>query len=213
MNFDPLARHYHWMEFLTAGTLLDRCRIQWLERCAAARDILIFGEGDGRFLAALRRVNREAHVMVVDSSEAMLKRARNRLLKEHDSLDGIQWLHADARDWMPLREGFDCVVTHFFLDCFQQPEVERLIPRVTEAMRQGGSWLLAEFRLPSSGVSRLRARWVLALAYLFFRWTVHLSASALPDIESAIAREGLGLVQRRTFNWGLLHSDVWVKRV
>ena len=213
MNFDRLARHYGWMEFLAAGNLLQRCRTEWLDECAGVEDILILGEGDGRFLAVLRQVNPTANVVVLDSSRSMLERARRRLDRKRISSSRIQWLQEDARSWVPPKLAFDCLVTHFFLDCFQQEEIERLIPQLASTIRNGGNWLLAEFRVPASGWGRVRAKSVLAVAYPFFRWTVNLSASRLPHIEPVIRDNGLGLVQRKTFNWGLLHSDVWEKRL
>src|ERR1041385_77794 len=61
MSFDALAPHYLWMEWLLAGRKLQRCRTAFLDEARAARDILLLGEGNGRFLQALLQVNRTAN--------------------------------------------------------------------------------------------------------------------------------------------------------
>ena len=56
-NFDRLARIYRWMELVTFGPLLGRCRYRFLEQLCNCRTALLLGDGDGRFAARLLAAN------------------------------------------------------------------------------------------------------------------------------------------------------------
>jgi SAM-dependent methyltransferase len=81
-NFDSLARPYRWMEYLTFGSALQRCRTHFLPqlsgRCPALGTALILGDGDGRFLARLLAANPHLSVDAVDTSAAMLRQLTRR---------------------------------------------------------------------------------------------------------------------------------------
>jgi len=79
MSFDSLAAHYRWMEWLLAGRKLQRCRTAFLRRINPPREVLLLGEGNGRFLEALLQAHPQARVTCVDASAAMLERARARM--------------------------------------------------------------------------------------------------------------------------------------
>jgi hypothetical protein len=53
MNFDRLAPHYHWMEKIFAGGLMQRCRTTFLPNTKNCRQALLVGEGTGKFLVEL----------------------------------------------------------------------------------------------------------------------------------------------------------------
>jgi hypothetical protein len=75
-NFDILAPHYRWMEWILAGGKLQRCRAAFLDSIPPPRNALLIGEGNGRFLAALRGAYPEVRCLCVDASEPMLRQAR-----------------------------------------------------------------------------------------------------------------------------------------
>jgi hypothetical protein len=69
--------------------------------------------------------------------------------------------------------------------------------------------LLADFHEPPSGLAKWRARLILETMYLFFRWMAGLPAARLTPPDKALAEAGFVLRERRFFDWGLLHSDLW----
>ena len=71
-NFDPIARPYRWLEYLTFGPYLERCRYHFLNQLGQHCRALILGDGDGRFTARLLAANPEISVDAVDSSATML---------------------------------------------------------------------------------------------------------------------------------------------
>jgi hypothetical protein len=200
MSFDALAPYYRGMEFLLAGSLLHRCRTAFLQEAAQARTALLLGESPGRYLIELLRVKPRMDVTCVNSSARMLAVAREHLPAPRFS---------DWRAWSGDGGPFDLVATHFFLDCFRADQLAELVPKVAASASSSAIWVLSDFREPPSGWQRVRARFVLKLAYLFFRWAAGLSASQLSPPDPFLEASGFQLLQRRLFHHGLLHADLW----
>jgi SAM-dependent methyltransferase len=209
MNFDRLAPHYRWIEGVSAGHKLQSCRTAFLKEIAAPERILIVGEGNGRFLVECRRAWPCARITCVDSSRRMLALARARLLRAGFADAGVDFIHADALDWPAPRAAFDLVVTHFFLDCFPEEQLERVVSLLAEAAAAGAEWLLADFQIPGSGLARWRARLIVGSLYLFFRAATGLPARRLIAPDALLERNGFQLAARRVTDWGLLRSDRW----
>jgi ubiquinone/menaquinone biosynthesis C-methylase UbiE len=213
MSFDSLARHYRWMEFVLAGDKLQRCRTAFLHKTTAAQRVLIVGEGNGRFLAACRQAIPFAFITVADSSRRMLDAARTRLARRVKDSDNVEFVHADARTWMPPNAAYDLIVTHFFLDCFPDNQLERVITNLATAAKPTAAWLLADFQMPADGLQHHRAKAIHALMYAFFRVATKLPARRLISPDSYLRAHGFELKEKRTSEWELLHSDLWQRGV
>jgi ubiquinone/menaquinone biosynthesis C-methylase UbiE len=209
MSFDALASSYRAFEFLVAGGKLHRCRTAFLQEAAQAKAALLLGEGPGRYLAELLRVNPGVEVTCLDSSRCMLAEAKRRLETFGLADRTVRYACTDWEDWRGEGGPFDLVATHFFLDCFQAAELGELIAKVASLTAPGATWVLSDFRVPTGGWQRLRARLVLKIAYLFFRWATGLSASHLTPAGPFLVAADFCLVQRRLYNHGLLHADLW----
>ena len=194
---------------MSAGDKLQRCRTAFLGRIAAATNILIVGEGNGRFLVECRRKFPHAKITVVDASPRMLARAQKRLTGQGMTCDRIEFTCADALTWTPPEGAFDLIVTHFFLDCFRAEQVESLIAALARSAAPGANWLLGDFRYAPAGLPRYRSRLILWLLYRFFRFATRLSASTLTSPDVFLAQRGFKLREREIYDWGLLHSDRW----
>ena len=105
-NFDRLARIYKWMEFVTFGPFLSRCREAFLSEVRSARRAVVLGDGDGRFTAELLHVNSQVRIDAVDASPAMLQALLRRVRKNAGRVSAHC---ADARDWQPANPPYDLV--------------------------------------------------------------------------------------------------------
>ena len=210
MSFDALAPHYRWMESLLAGSKLQRCRTAFLDELGESRRILLLGEGHGRFLEALAKRNVAAQVTCVDASSRMLLEAERRLRRRHPSFR-VEWVHADVFAWSPPARPYDLIVTHFFLDCFTREQLNELIRKFSSSLQAEGKWLLADFCQPANGFGRLRAGAILWLMYRFFRFATKLPASRLVSPDALLAANGFQLRKRLSYDWGLLHADLWCR--
>lgn len=209
MSFDALAPHYRWMEIALAGEKLQRCRTAFLDRLSPPENILIWGEGNGRFLVECRRRWRGAKILCADASRKMLQLAKERLERYGGSAEQVEFLQADVVAWSPPTGEFDLIVTHFFLDCFRPEQLQNVVSKLATAARQKAAWLLADFQAPEFGMKRVRAQLILNAMYLFFKIATRLPASKLTRPDPFLVRGEFVLSERRVSEWGLLHTDLW----
>jgi hypothetical protein len=211
MSFDTLAPHYRWMEWLLAGGKLQRCRTAFLREVKDARNVLLLGEGNGRFLVPFARANRSAQITIVDASAGMLRQTQRRVasLGPQGNPERIEYVHADVLAWSRPERSFDLIVTNFFFDCFRAEQLEALMPRLASSAAANAQWLVSDFRVPQRGFARWRARWIVAVMYGFFRIVTRLPARVLAPVDSLLQSAGFELRERRISEWGLLHTDLW----
>ncbi|HUZ95160.1 MAG TPA: class I SAM-dependent methyltransferase [Edaphobacter sp.] len=203
-NFNPIARPYRWLEYLTLGRALERCRLHFLPKLLNQKKALVIGDGDGRFLAALMAANLRIHVDAVDSSATMLQLLRQRC---EASATRLETHHTSALSFAPT-EAYDLVVTHFFLDCLTQSDVEALIDRIAPTLTPDALWLISDFRIPE-GHMRLPARILVRSLYLAFRIITGLRTTHLPDYASPLAKAGLTRLAHHHSLAGLLTTELW----
>ncbi len=171
-GFDRIAKRYRLLEYLTLGRMLEQTRLHFLPRLLTARNALILGDGDGRFLAQLLAENSNLHVTAVDCSAAMLNLLRQRCTPYGDRLHTVL---ADALSFTPpAGAGYDLVVSHFFFDCFTEPEIDELLRRISPELEPSALWLVSDFRIPA-GLMRLPAKILVRALYLAFRVITGLS--------------------------------------
>lgn len=209
MSFNWLAPHYRWMEWVLAGNKLQQCRTAFLPQQANSTNVLILGEGNGRFLVECRRILRSARIVCLDASERMLDLARQRLHRSGLGTANVEFLTMDALTWAPPQHCFDLIVTHFFLDCFRSEQLGLLLPRLASSAGPEASWLLADFQIPQSGLARCRAVIIHRLMYWFFGVATRLPARRLTPPDPWLLAHGFQLRERRVTDWGLLRSDLW----
>ena len=206
VNFDRIARPYRWLEYLTFGPMLERCRFYRIHQLTPARRALVIGDGDGRFLARLLTANPQLYADVIDSSPAMLRLLESRVTAI-GACDRVVLHHGDALAFEPAAT-YDLVITHFFLDCLSTREVQTFATRIRPRLAPNALWIVSEFAIPS-GLAALPTRFIVAALYAAFRVITGLRTRVLPDYASALAREGFTLSDRRHFLAGLIVSDLW----
>ncbi|MFC5864254.1 class I SAM-dependent methyltransferase [Acidicapsa dinghuensis] len=207
-NFNRLALIYRWLEYLTFGPFLHRCRTHFLPHLEHCRNALILGDGDGRFTAALLRFNPAIHVTAIDASPAMLAALRKRC---SPSISRLTTQTADLRQWAPdpsaLR--YDLVCTHFFLDCLSTEEIAAIAHRLTPVLAPNALWIISEFAIPSTAFGHFAAAPLVWLLYRAFRLLTGLRQQSLPGYPSALTASGWSLQSQIPQLRGLLSSQLW----
>jgi ubiquinone/menaquinone biosynthesis C-methylase UbiE len=206
-NFDRVARLYRWLEYLSFGPWLARCRNAQLAHLTGARHALLLGDGDGRFLARLLAANPTLTADVVDSSHAMLS-LLDRRLRRAQVHQRIRLHHADALNWDPIGP-YDLIVSHFFLDCFFPHQLEQLFDSVLPHVLPDAQWVISEFAIPPNPFAAFFARGIIRWLYRAFGWTTGLRVRALPDYAASLLRRGLLPIHERPYLAGLLCSQLW----
>lgn len=207
-NFDRVARIYRWAEYASLGSLLQRTRRYFLPALRECRRAMVLGDGDGRFLAKLMAQNALMQAVAVDTSAAMLELLRRNCVRAAANAEERQTLvRASALETMPA-EDTDLIVTHFFLDCLTQAEVETLCGRVVARLENGALWVVSEFRIPE-GTMRWPARALVRGLYIGFRMLAGLRTAELPDHTRALRAAGFVKVAQRLSLAGVLTAEVW----
>jgi SAM-dependent methyltransferase len=207
-NFDLVALPYRWMEYATFGRALQRCRCRLLPQVARCRSALLLGDGDGRFLAKLLAANPGMSVDSVDTSAAMLCQLTKRAhAAAPDASIRLRTHRVSALSFVPDRR-YDLIVTHFFLDCLTQAEVESLCEQLAPYIERGALWLFSDFNIPPSCM-RWPARAIVRLLYVGFRLLTGLRITALPDHAAALTAVGFNRTVGHTSLQGLLVSELW----
>ena len=210
-GFDKLARPYRWMEYLSFGPLLERCRFRWIPELSGCRRALVLGDGDGRFTARLLSADRSLHVDAVDVSAGMLAALRERC-ERAGVQNRLTTHHASATGPLPAGE-FDLIATHFFLDCLSDEDTVALARRIREQASQGALWVVSDFVVAEHGGMRLLSRWVVRALYFCFRVLTGLRTRSLPDWPGALAFAGFRPVRTERLAGGLLTSQLWQAEV
>jgi SAM-dependent methyltransferase len=205
-NFDRVARAYRWMEYLSFGPMLERCRFYRLGEAAKRQRALVIGDGDGRFLARLLKENARLPAEAVDSSRAMLQ-----LLEERAAAANAGprlTVHCiDARAFSPSGQ-YDLVATHFFLDCLSTEETTALVERIRPHLLPGAMWIVSDFAIPQ-GITALPARFIVSFLYAAFGVLTGLEVRHLPRHAEALQAAGFLLNSRKEWLGGLLFSESW----
>ncbi len=205
-NFDGLARIYRWMELLTFGPWLQRCRCAFLGDLTRCRRAVILGDGDGRFTAQLLRANSTIEIDAIDLSAVML---RALLRRAGQNAPRVRAHCADARMGQPAHPPYDLIVTHFFLDCLTGDEVRSLADRLRGALSPAGLWVVSEFAIPEGAFGRWVARPEVGLLYRAFALLTGLAVRNLPNHAAALHAAGFSLLTCRSCLGGLLIAEIW----
>lgn len=207
-SFDLIAKPYRWLEYATFGTALIRCRNYFLPALAGCRRALVLGDGDGRFTARLLAYHPQLHVDAIDISPAMLALLTRRAHSAHPTASTrLRTQIADVRHFSPGGP-YDLIVTHFFLDCLTQPDLDALAQLLNQHLAPNALWLVSDFRIPT-GFMRLPARVLIRSLYFGFRLLTGLCVTHLPNHATAFNSAGLTRSARHLSLGGLLTTELW----
>ena len=206
MSFDLIARHYRWLETITFANKLQMARIAFLDQMGLPKRALITGEGTGSFLCELLRKHPSMQVDCVDASRHMLALARDRTASNNAR---VRFLHENLLTWSPEENSYDLVVSHFFLDCFNENEVEKIVGKVARSAVPSAIWLVADFSIPEELLRKLHAQTWLWVMHRFFRAVARISARELTDPSPFLLAHGFRCVKREQWRLGLVGSQLW----
>jgi ubiquinone/menaquinone biosynthesis C-methylase UbiE len=209
VNFNRVARHYHWLETLAFGDTLQRSRTWWIGNVPRPGRALIIGEGNGRFLSELLRVHPGIEIDCVDASDRMLRLARQNVSRaDPNSAARVRFLRRDVLSWSPSGS-YDLLVTHFFLDLFHRESVQSIVAKLARAAAPNATWLIADFTIPSGRLTGCHAKLWLRAMYLFFKLTAGVTANTLVDPGVFLQRNGFARGSHRSFRLGMVKSELY----
>ena len=211
-EFGRLARSYRWIEYLSFGFYLKQCRELRINEMLRCNRALVYGDGDGRFLAKLTRRAPRMQITAVDASSQMLRQAGFRLPADAQ----VHLFHADALAFLSdevAEHPFDLVISHFFLDCFDEDQLTSLMNRVAAATSAGTIWVVSDFAIPKHPAVRVFGIAIIRSLYFAFGLLTGLKTRRLPDHARVMRDAGWVLDDERRLLFGLLISQRWRRGV
>ena len=207
-DFNRIARPYRFLEYITLGKALENCRNHYLPQLLNRHRALVLGDGDGRFLAKLLAENPHLHADAVDISATMLRLLRKRCEEATpDAKTRLRTHQSDALTFSP-QNSYDLIVTHYFLDCLTQTELNALVNHVAKNTHPGTLWLISDFRIPR-GPMRYPAKLLIRSLYLAFHLLTGLRTTSLPDHSTPLTRAGFVKISSRQQLAGILTTELW----
>lgn len=209
MSFDRIAPFYRWLEHALFGRALQRCRTAHLPLPSEVSELLTVGDGDGRFLAAALQAHPALRAVAIDASASM-----QRLAKERSTFakGRVRFIRADILNDDVAAQTSHAVATHFFFDCFAEPELRTAISTIAAAAPDARYWLVSEFAIPEAGPSRWMAYALTKALYAFFRRTTGISGDKLVDYGPFLERQGFHLQREVNQLGGLLVGQIWARK-
>jgi ubiquinone/menaquinone biosynthesis C-methylase UbiE len=197
-TFDRVARFYPLLEQAVFGSKLSQARRFFIPRIVDGRNILLLGEGNGRFLLEAMKVNRLASFTVVDSSAQMLASAARRIANLDYGL-AVALIHADIFNWRSPVEYYDRIVTNFFLDVFLPPHLRQLVEIISSLSTEKTLWINVDF---GPECRSLRQKILMWAQYRFFRILTGIEAPRLIDPLPFIQEAGWEILEERSLESG-----------
>ena len=208
--FDKLAPWYYFLETISFGNQLQQCRISQLAELNAVKNVLILGDGNGRFLESLLKSNCKTEIESLDISKNMIELANARITS-FPNISKVIFIHSDVFDWDFPKCKYDLVVTNFFLDCFTYPELTNLIEKVSLSLKPDGKLIYGDFNIPNSFFKKTLATLLLFGMYVFFRMFTRISANSLHDPTFLLIENKLILKNEKYYLGSFLKSQLWFK--
>ncbi len=221
-GYDQLARHYQWIEKLRFGNTLQNARVSLLAELVDAKSnprVLVLGDGDGRLLEAFLTFCPDGQVTSVDVSPEMLRLQRERIaglsknvLANRPLDDAVKWIATPIESFDFPSSTFDIVITAFFLDCFDERQLNQLLPQITNALTPRANWYVVDFCQPERGLWRWWAKFWLAIMHTFFRWQTGLKSRRIVDPRPTLRSLGFELQLEKTFHFEMVFAAIYQRR-
>lgn len=205
-GFDRLAPFYDLMADVAFAGRIHASQTLLLSHLPPVRRALVMGGGTGRFLDALLTHDLHVTAVSIDLSPGMTRRTASRLASRR--LFDRAELRVGGFEKLGPDERFDLVVTHCYLDLFDDADLAAVVARLNRSLEPGGHWLFSDFATAGSGLGGAVRTSVVALLYAFFRATCSIPASQLADFDQAFDQAGLQTEVRRSHLGGLLQANL-----
>jgi ubiquinone/menaquinone biosynthesis C-methylase UbiE len=203
-NFDFVAAFYPLLEQLIFGSTLSRARSFFISQATQGKNVLLIGEGNGRFLFETVMQTSTPAFTVVDSSARMLSAATRRVARI-ECRPKIEFFHADILDWRPPLAHYDRIVTHFVLDLYRPYSMRRIIEKISRIAAEDALWINVDF---SNANQRLYQRLLMWAQYRFFRICAGIEAPRLFESGGYFREAGWQVIENRTIKQGWIAAHL-----
>lgn len=211
-SFNAVAPYYPWIESLVFGRKLTRARNAALDQIPAGANILLLGEGNGRFLTELLLRHPNARITCVEPSEGMRASQHKRLQSRFGKIpDTLTYIPQRIQDWTAPPASYDAIVAHFFLDLFTDAELPAVVEKITHTAAPHATLCIAEFAELPTRFGRLYSRALIRTMYAFFSVATRLQTQRIPNWPQALLNHGWSQQSCTPHNQSLIRAQTWTK--
>ena len=206
-TFDAVAPFYDLLASLMFWGAIKRSQIHPLESDPPYGKVLIIGGGTGWILEYVLKSPSVTRVDYVECSQKMLDRARKRAFPE---VQKVNFIRGDERS---IPEGqYDAIVTNFFLDCFEEDRLQKVITVLDHCLKTGGHWYFSDFRIGKAWYAQWWQKPLTWAMIRFFRLTSGLESTRLIDFSVPFASIDLQALERSSYFGGFIESTIYIKQ-
>lgn len=195
-NFNSVAPVYDWLAKLVFGSSIEDVQTYFLNDLPEKKRVLFIGGGTGKLLKH-PFFSKACHIDYLELSENMIRQSK----RNGSHLNNIEYVLGDLFDW---NGKYDVIISNFFLDCFDEANLDRAVDHIHQLTSQNSTVLVSDFRNTGQQIDRILIR----LMIIFFRWFSNLQADRLQDIPKALNRF-FELNATKEFKNGLLFTSIY----
>jgi ubiquinone/menaquinone biosynthesis C-methylase UbiE len=195
-NFDRVAWFYDKLARVVFGKAMYRAQTRFLEAIDNDSSVLVLGGGTGWLLTQLIRIRPRVRVVFIDTSKSMIERAKRAV----GDGGNVTFIDGDEGK-IPPESTFDAIITHFYLDLFDEASCANVCELIKNVSRPKSIWLACDF----VEVAPWHRAFVRAM-YLFFRLFAGVKMIKLPEWRMAVERTGFAIVDSASYFRGLIFS-------
>lgn len=207
-GFDRITAVYDVLTRFASFNQINKSQLAFLSQLSTQSSCLILGGGTGYFLQELLETNATIHITYVDASEKMIAYSKKRIAKVlPNALHRVDFVCTRVEDIS--FETYDCIVCNYFLDLFEDAEVDALIQTFKIHMNKNALLYVTDFSIPETKLLAWTTKIGLKILYAFFKWTTYLPTKQLPSIQKIINQNGFDCVNSKLFLKGILYCAVY----
>ena len=195
-NFNSIAPIYDFLARIVFGDSLDQITKQHLRSIGTSDRVLILGGGTGKLKAEIPQCHSNDYL---DNSSQMIESARIRSVKNN-----LQFIHGDILEF-EFDRSYDVIVCPFFLDCFNEGNLQKVIKKCKDVIKEDGKLIVIDFS--SDHADRL----LIKLMHSYFRMFTRLESQRLKNINEYVLREGFQVQEEKFLHRNMLFSRLYCR--
>lgn len=192
-NFDFVAPFYDSLARLIFGDALERSAIHFLDEIGETANVLIVGGGTGKILTSLPKCDQTTYL---EKSSKMIARAKRKAPN-----GAVRFVEMDFLDFETTTR-YDFVICPFFLDCFDDVGLAKILERIHQLLRNNGRLIVTDFQ------SKPESTLMKSMHY-FFRAFSSLESKKLNDIHQFITQSEFQTEKEEFFYKNMIFSRLY----
>ena len=207
VNFCKIAHLFNFLEMFAFGLSMTKSRSFIFCSKGKFRNVLMIGEGTGRFAKDFQHYYPHSKIVILEPSEKMRLEISKSL--ETDSKN-VKVLETRLENFKPSMQ-FDLICTCFFWDCFNTKQIDEFEVNFKHLCNSTRLWYNVDFYEPRI-VGNLRSLsniTIIRFLYVFFQKFAHLDTCKLNSITHLFCQNGFSLVKQRVLLFPSIKSQLF----